>query len=114
MPERKRKYSPIIETIFLKYYQMGSLEVPFERNEIARAAQELGIDVPKNIGDNIYSFRYRADLPERITETATEGFEWIIRSVGKSRYQFVLIRKLLIRPSDMLAETKIPDSTRVW
>jgi hypothetical protein len=111
MAKRPNRYAQIMELIFLRYYQPGSSEIGFERTDIARAAQELGIDVPSNVGDNIYSFRYRASLPPRITQTAPEGYEWIIRGAGRSQYKFVLIRKLMIQPSAILAETKIPDST---
>lgn len=71
----------------------------------------MGIALPKNLGDIIYSFRYRIDLPESIVEKAPEGFEWIIRPAGKSLYKFVLSTIAVVAPSQMLAETKIPDST---
>jgi hypothetical protein len=59
----------------------------------------------------LYTFRYRASLPERITSTAPEGYEWIIRPAGIARYQFALTPRLVIIPSNILAETKIPDAT---
>jgi hypothetical protein len=45
------RYSRIIERIFLSNYQEGATEVAFERAEIARVAAELGIVLPKNLGD---------------------------------------------------------------
>lgn len=108
MPNR---YQQIIEAIFAARYQEGSTEIPFERSDIINTAAKLGIPLPKNLGDVLYSFRYRASLPESITRHAPEGFEWIIRSIGRSRYQFTLIHQILIVPSSILAETKILDST---
>lgn len=108
---RKNRYSQIIETIFLRYYKRGSHEVEFEREDIVRTAQELGIPLPKNLGDVIYSFRYRAELPAAIRGVAPEGLEWVIRPVGQARYKFALASQPHVIPSAMLAETKIPDAT---
>ena len=105
------RYAQIIETVFLKYYQAGAEEVPFERSDLIQAANTLTIKTPKNIGDILYSFRYRTALPQRILEKAPEGYEWIIRPVGKARYMFVLTGRNRIVPSEMLVETKIPDAT---
>lgn len=60
------RYGQIIERIFLSRYQTGAIEVAFERDDLITVAQELGIKLPKNLGDVIYSFRYRVDLPESI------------------------------------------------
>ena len=62
------RYTKIIEKVFFKYYRVGASEVEFEREEIIRVAKELKILLPKNLGDIIYSFRYRADLPESIVD----------------------------------------------
>lgn len=111
MTEKKNRYSQIIERIFLKYFKRGANEIPFERVDIIQAAENLSINLPKNIGDILYSFRYRAQLPESIAEKAPAGAEWIIRPAGRARYKFVLTTKSSIVPSTMLAETKIPDAT---
>ena len=57
----------------------------------------------------MYSFRYRAALPESIR--ATEGSQWIIRPAGRSRYCFDLTAEQDIAPATMKTETKVPDST---
>lgn len=75
------------------------------------AAEDLGIERPNNLGDVLYSFRFRTSLPENIRSTAPEGEQWIIRLVGRAIYEFVLVPYLDISPSPMLAKTKIPDST---
>ena len=107
----KNRYSQIIEAIFSKYFQKGAKEILFERSDIVRAARKLRIKLPKNLGDVLYSFRYRTPLPDTIIEKAPEGFEWIIRPAGRARYKFVLATKSAIVPSKILAETKIPDAT---
>lgn len=111
MAQKKNRYTQIIETIFFKYYQEGSSEIPFKRSDLVQVAKELEIDLPKNLGDVIYSFRYRAALPEAITQKAPEGHEWVIRPAGRARYKFSLTAKTVIEPSSMLVETKIPDAT---
>ncbi|MBA2276736.1 MAG: endonuclease, partial [Chloroflexia bacterium] len=54
---RPNRYARIIERVFFSHYTDGSREVSFERDEFVRAAQDLGIALPKNVGDLIYSFR---------------------------------------------------------
>jgi hypothetical protein len=105
------RYSQIIEQIFFSHYQVGLQSIPFERSEIELVAAHLNIDLPKNLGDIIYSFRYRVSLPESITATAPVGQTWIIRSQGRSRYAFELVRDQPIVPNERLSITKIPDAT---
>ena len=105
------RYSQIIEAIFFDHYHADATEVPFERGDIARVAERLGIQTPNNLGDIIYSFRYRAELPPNIVSRAPDGQEWIIRPRGRALYSFVLVPVFSVIPSNMLAETKIPDAT---
>ena len=107
----RSRYSQIMERVFFSRHQEGADEVVFEREDIQRAAGELGIRLPKNLGDVIYSFRYRASLPVRIRQAAPPGREWIIRPAGRSRYRFVATTLTTIRPNPLLAITKVPDST---
>lgn len=65
MVERNR-YTKLIKQVFLKAHKKGREEVRFSRTDIEKAANELGIKPPKNLGDVIYSFRYRAMLPASI------------------------------------------------
>ena len=111
MAEMKNRYSQIIEAIFSKYFQKGSKEIQFERLDIITAAKKLRIRLPKNLGDVLYSFRYRTPLPKSILEKAPKGLQWIIRPAGRARYKFVLATESAIVPSKILAETKIPDAT---
>lgn len=104
-------YAQIIERIFFSHYEEGAYEVDFDREEIGRVAAALGVKVPKNPGDVIYSFRFRNALPESIRTKAPAGNNWVIRLVGTSRYRFVATTLSSIVPTDLMAETKIPDST---
>lgn len=105
------RYARIIERIFFSHYTEGATEVCFERSEIETVAQELQINLPKNLGDIIYSFRYRVALPMSIREKATEDRQWIIRPAGRSKYCFALVAEHNIMPTAMKAETKVPNAT---
>jgi hypothetical protein len=87
MADSKNRYTLLLEAIFRKYYREGSREVDFDRTDSVSAAEELGITLPKNIGDVLYSFRYRAQPTETITSKAVEGSEWMIRPTGRGRYK---------------------------
>ena len=63
-PKKLNRYQQIIERIFFWHYKDGHREVLFERPDMQRAARELGIELPKNLGDILYSSRYRGSLPE--------------------------------------------------
>lgn len=111
MAKDKNRYSLLIEKIFERYYKKNAREVPFEREDLVRTAAKLGVKLPKNLGDVVYSFRYRANLPESIRNRAPEGLEWMIRPTGKARYKFSLTSMPRITPNELLSETKIPDAT---
>jgi DNA modification methylase len=108
---RQRAYASIIERIFQTRYKPGMRQVDFEREDIAKAARELGVDVPSNVGDVVYSFRYRAALPESIRIVATPGDAWIIRPAGTAKYRFVLVRDRPLVPNQSMTSTKVPDAT---
>ena len=105
------RYTKILEAIFVRHYEKGASEINFERTEFSQVADELGIPLPKNLGDVLYSFRYRTPLPKSITSKAPKGYEWIIRPAGKGKYKLVIVKESLIVPSNVLTETKIPDAT---
>ncbi len=109
--DKKNAYTKIIEKIFFNNYKEGDTEVSFHRREIVGVAKDLKISLPKNIGDIIYTFRYRASLPISIRNKAKKGFVWIIRPSGSSKYKFVVTRFAHVIPNEQLAETKIPNST---
>jgi hypothetical protein len=50
-PRRPNRYAQLIEHIFTQRYTEGATEVPFQREDIERAAQDLNVKLPKNLGD---------------------------------------------------------------
>jgi hypothetical protein len=108
---KKNRYAAIIEEIFFSKYTNGDEEIPFEREDLERAAKTLRIKLPKNLGDVIYSIRYRTELPKRVLKTQPEGKEWIIEGRGRALYCFKLVPENRIVPNDQLAAIKIPDAT---
>jgi SAM-dependent methyltransferase len=104
-------YSRIIGSIFQERYAKGVKEVEFDWEDISSHAEKLGISVPKNLGDVVYSFRYRKDLPETISKQTPEGEAWIIRGTGRGKYKFALVPLSPIAPNQQLALTKVPDAT---
>jgi hypothetical protein len=109
--KRKPIYASIIEKIFDSKFSPGVKEIDFEREDIVRFGKKLKIDLPKNLGDLIYSFRYRAAFPESIQSKAPKGQAWIIRPAGRAKYLFVLIADKPIVPNEQMTATKVPDST---
>lgn len=105
------RYGTVMLHIFLDKYQAGVDSFLFEREDIVRAAEAEGVALPKNLGDVVYSFRYRTSLPAEIIKTQPNGFEWIIEGAGKARYRFRLSVASRIVPRADLAEIKLPDST---
>ena len=111
MAKPGNRYSKLIEYIFTKNYEDGCQEVVFQREDLVSTAIQIGIKLPKNLGDIIYSFRYRAALPDSIRNSAPKGLEWVIRPIGQAKYKFSLAAMPRIVPNTLLAETKIPDAT---
>ena len=111
MKKSLNRYSKLIETIFFKKYKPGNKEIHFIREDLINTAKELDMKLPKNLGDVIYSFRYRTSLPESIIKLAPKDQEWVIRPAGRAQYMFSLSKNPRIIPNQMLVETKIPDAT---
>ncbi len=109
--KRVNRYSAIIEKLFFSKYKNGMRQVPFEREELEKFAAKLKVKLPKNLGDLVYTFRYRALLPASITAMAGEQEIWVIRPAGRSRYCFALIKNMPILPNENMAVTKVPDAT---
>jgi hypothetical protein len=95
----------------MSHHKRGAEEFTFTRDEITRHASDLGVELPKNLGDVIYSFRYRAELPASIRSLAPKGKVWVIKPAGTARYRFVAEPPFDCTPSLSLAETKVPDAT---
>jgi hypothetical protein len=115
MPKPKQRepnrYEAIILSLFENHYTEGLREFEFTRSEVESISALLKVEVPKNIGDVFYSFRYRSELPQTIRDTAAEGFEWMIEGAGRARYRFIQVKLNRIVPREELITIKIPDAT---
>ena len=100
-----------MESIFKSKYKKGMREVEFARTEFEAFSKSLKIVLPLNLGDIVYSFRYRSTLPNSIQVTANKGECWIIRPTGRGRYKFALVADKPLAPNPMMTVTKVPDST---
>jgi len=107
----KNRYSLIIEHIFRSKFKAGAKSLDFQRDEFGKVAKKLRIRLPKNLGDLVYSFRYRAALPKSIQSKARKGQTWIIRPAGRGKYRFVLVPNVPLVPNRNMTATKVPDST---
>jgi len=111
IPGKPNRYSAIIAAIFRNHYKWGMTEFAFSRDEFVEVAHSLSIELPKNLGDTIYSFRFRTALPPEIVSTAPKRMEWEIALAGKGQYRFKLGRLVRIVPRPGLVAIKIPDAT---
>ena len=110
-PRPINRYKQLIEKIFFTHWKKRESEFVFARNELKETAEQLGIELPDNLGDVIYSFRFRTALPDKIVETQPKGKEWIIEGAGRSQYRFKLVKETRIVPNPNLVSIGIPDST---
>jgi len=111
MKKKLNRYERLITEIFERGHHPGIQEIPFDREALEITAQKLSIKLPKNLGDVLYSFRYRNPLPEKILKTQEPGKEWIINGAGRAKYQFRLVPISRIAPNSNLLSVKIPDAT---
>ena len=115
MASTKRKpnrYAQIIDWVFKKRYKPGETYIEWPREDMELAVKDLGIASPKNLGDVVYSFRFRTGFPQSMIDAAPEGLQWVIRARGKGLYSFDLVPfQTRILPSPNLILTKIPDGT---
>ena len=109
--EKERKYSTIITAIFKQHYKKGIDSFDFKREEIETVSTRLGIKPPKNLGDLIYTYRFRQPLPKKITSTAPSGREWVILLSGIGVYKFKIVEFNRIVPKSNQLRIKIPDAT---
>lgn len=107
----ENRYGLIIERVFFNNYKKGKTKIEFVREEIEKVATKLKIKLPKNLGDIIYSFRFRNELPNKIKRLAPKGKEWLIKLSGRGKYILSLENELILVPNDNLTFTKILDST---
>lgn len=109
--KQPNRYQALIESIFFRHYQKGTSVVSFGREELVSTAETLKIKLPSNLGDVLYSFRYRNPLPKKVLATQPDGQEWLIEGAGRAKYEFRLVPINRIKPNPNLVTTKIPDAT---
>jgi hypothetical protein len=119
MAKSNSRYSAILLEVF-KPVLSGAVSIApiiegagfeFPRDAITEAANALGIILPKNLGDVLYSFRYRAELPAAIRDLAPAGKKWIIEGAGRAKYRARIIDDVCVSPSKDLKPIKMPDAT---
>ena len=101
----------IIGKVFTDRFSSGTTEIPFTRDDLISAAKALGLNRPKNIGDIIYSLRYRIPLPDNVTDLAPPEREWAIFPGGNAIYVLRSVPFNLIEPRSGLRVIRLPDST---
>ncbi len=111
MAEKRNRYDVLIEKIFFDHYSVGTTSFEFKRTEIEDAAVSSNITLPKNIGDVLYSFRFRYTLPKNVVATQPDGMEWLIELAGRGIYRFSLVKLNKIAPNPDLITIAVPDST---
>lgn len=118
-------YEQILVAIFLERYapiesvfQAGSSpksdllpELVFDRDDMIATVARLGLGQPRNVGDLIYSYRYRRPLPPEILDTQPAGYAWQILGAGRGRYKFQLRKEIDLVPQQGAEVRKVPDST---
>lgn len=105
------RYRVLIEQVFFNHWSEGMTDFEFARDELETVAAGLEITLPKNLGDLIYSFRFRVALPDAVIATQPDGLEWIIEGAGRALYRFRLVKAQRILPRDDLVRIAIPDAT---
>ncbi|MBT3351791.1 MAG: endonuclease [Nitrospinaceae bacterium] len=112
MPKKRTGlYDVIIEQIFKNHFTAGISSFDFDRDEIEKVAEKIEANLPKNVGDVVYSFRYRRALPKSIQDTASNDNEWVIEGADRAKYTFKLVKINRIVPNQNLIAIKIPDAT---
>ena len=113
-PARERAEAVYVQIMRRLFEERGNGADSFvwERSELPTIAGALGVGIPKNLGDNIYSIRSgRADLPEEVQQLAPPGKYWLILPHGRSVYRCVLANAAFIDPNPLTPVVKVPDAT---
>ena len=83
------RYEAMMALIFSEKYQETDAPIPFTKDDLIAAAESLLIDLPQNLSDIIYALRHRSPIPKAILDTAKEGQEWVIETVGRGKYWLI-------------------------
>lgn len=104
----RKLYDQAIIEVFQRAYQPNTDVLPFTKDELVQACQDLEI-VINNIPDIPYHYRTgRSDLPGEIQSTGN----WVIEGAGKGKYNFVQLKRApyVHIPQDLYI-TEIPEAT---
>ncbi len=101
----------IIAKIFADHFKPELYEVAFRRDELITAAEALGEPRPKNLGDIVYSLRYRVPLPDSVRKAAPPNTEWAIFPGGNAVYVLRAVPFNLIEPRKGIRTVRLADST---
>jgi hypothetical protein len=108
---KQSRYIRIMLKLFDRHSAPTVDEFDWERKELSQIAGFLGVDVPSNIGDNIYSIRHgREELPEELKKLALP-LHWLLLPNGRGKYKFVKAKHFVLPHDAYLQAIKIPDST---
>ena len=113
MAHKQNRYTQILERVFFDRFEPGKIRILFEREDLNKAAAALGLESVKNLGDIVYTFNFRMEVPESLAQYAhqrAQGKNWLIRHVGRGSYEFSIgLREAIPNPN--LAIVKVPDAT---
>ncbi len=109
--EKAARYDAIIKKLFDRHHKSTETSFLFDRVELEEIATYLKLKRIKNLGDILYTYRFRRDLPTSIRETEHSGLEWAIKLAGRGMYRFRLGPPSRVIPRPDMAVVKVPDST---
>ncbi len=104
-------YDRIIVELFQRHWKPDITEFEFSRGELEEIIDHLGIERPRNLGDIIYTFRYRRPFPSAILDTQSDNLQWSLRLSGHGQYRMSLSESVVILPDKSLSTISIPDAT---
>src|SRR5258705_3960581 len=88
--EKEARYDAVVSELSRRNYNSKSNSFAFERSELLDIIQTLKLVSIKNLGDVLYTYRFRREFPLSIRKTAAPGLEWAIKLAGRGRYKFRL------------------------
>lgn len=110
-PRKPNAYDAIISGVFESRRQGASARFEFSRDDLLEAARRARVKAPKNLGDVIYTYRFRRPFPAVVLDAAPAGKMWIVSGTGDARYEFRLITRPHMAPDPGMFVTKIHDAT---
>lgn len=117
MAKLDNRYSRVIEFLFQKESGIETQVVEIKRDDFNDACNKLNIAVPRNLGDIIYSFRYRNPLPDSVLAKAPAGKSWIIMPGGRNnadwQHERLRHQSLTIKPSHRSLRLDIRQARRI-